>query len=81
MFIDYLSSLVVSCYLGLVCYILWDIIKVNNTMTCLKKEKLKLFSKVRGKSYFRCVIEKFHNTYSVTFKSKIYISHNININI
>ncbi|MHA0899214.1 MAG: hypothetical protein C6D10_03155 [Candidatus Liberibacter solanacearum] len=62
MFIGYLSGLVLFCYLGLACWILWDIIKLNNTMTCLNKKRLKLFSKVRGISYFRCVIKKFHNT-------------------
>ncbi|ADR52448.1 hypothetical protein CKC_03495 [Candidatus Liberibacter solanacearum CLso-ZC1] len=81
MFINYFYGLFLSFYFGLACWIVWDIIKVNNTITCLNKEKLKLFSKMRGIPCIERIIEKFHNTYSAIFNLKIYMCHNININI
>ncbi|RPD37234.1 hypothetical protein C0030_003495 [Candidatus Liberibacter solanacearum] len=84
MFIDYLFGIVLSGYFGLACLLLWDIIKMNNTIACLNKKRLKLFSKfskTQGKAFCRLVIEKFHNTYSTTFNLKNHISYNININI
>lgn len=84
MFIDCLFGIVLSGYFGLACWLLWDIIKMHNTIVFLKKKRLKLFSKfskIQGKAFCRLVIEKFHNTYSTTFNLKSHTFYNISINI